>query len=437
MASSDVISTIPNEIKNLIIENLSDHDLANFRRTKRSIELDTFQEWRKRCGQDKDGVPALVWAAGFGKKGLLIFLLAQFPEVDVNTTQGEINMYEHNPLTAASYHGHIEEVEILLDHGIRVDYQITSGSPILHKLSALLFAASTSHDKVVQLLLENHSNPNLTRYWDGSNILHVACLHNRIGTLKTILNWKQKTSSAFPDLEGDDNFGETPLEFVLDIHFQNLSTFTTPLWFELEGFSSHLRLSGHNSQYKTFLQPWKIGELSLKDRIAKLSESDLKNLNQSLQLKLPDGPDYGEKIFEIFEEPIQLQIKRPSLELGQALIDGGARAAVKENHSAFIVHPSDAMENGDTEMLYFLNSSGLGKIDSLKESSGLSALHVLVGQEYAFPHSFLAVMLLEAMGANMFLDDWTGTSPEQMAKESGWPKEIIQMFLNPAAIEIE
>ena len=106
--------------------------------------------------QNPLGKHALILAAQQGRADVLTFLLHQGANLEV------LEAYGNNALWAACFAESSQCIELLLQAGIRVDYQNPSGA------SALTYASSSGKQAVVAQLLAAGANPLLTTQDDFS-----------------------------------------------------------------------------------------------------------------------------------------------------------------------------------------------------------------------------------------------------------------------------
>jgi len=113
---------------------------------------------------DKTVAINIFEAAATGKINNIIRLLARDPKlVSVYSVDG------FQPLGLACYFGHVDAAEYLVKAGAPVS------APSLNDLSAapIHSAASGRHSKIVKMLLEHHTDPNI-REEGGYTSLHIA-----------------------------------------------------------------------------------------------------------------------------------------------------------------------------------------------------------------------------------------------------------------------
>jgi thiosulfate/3-mercaptopyruvate sulfurtransferase len=110
---------------------------------------------------EKKTEPLLILAARQGRGDVLNYLLQQ------NTDLNELDNYGNNALWAACFAESSSCIKQLLDAGIDMDYQNTTGA------TALTYASSSGKHLVVAQLLQAGANPLLTTL-DDFNALDLA-----------------------------------------------------------------------------------------------------------------------------------------------------------------------------------------------------------------------------------------------------------------------
>ena len=124
---------------------------------------------------------------------------------------------------------------------------------------------------------------------------------------------------------------------------------------------------------------------------------------------------------------IALSFKNPTLRMAKLLVDHGASLA---NAVSIPGSSHDAFRGQDLELVHLILHAG-GDINLL-DRHGSSLLHILVAEQYSRATSFDAILYLEVMGADMFLRNGAGRTPEELARQvGGWPEDVIQLFLCP------
>ena len=96
----------------------------------------------------------------------------------VDATTDEIDAY--TALGWAAYYGHRDVVEFLIEKGAKIDVQNHSG------YTPLMAAAQTSHNKIVRVLLDKGANPNVATT-NGDTALIYASMFGSAETVKALL----------------------------------------------------------------------------------------------------------------------------------------------------------------------------------------------------------------------------------------------------------
>ncbi|XP_068447542.1 DNA-binding protein RFXANK isoform X2 [Clinocottus analis] len=119
--------------------------------------------------QDERGFTPLMWAAAFGEKAVVDFLLEK--GADPKTIARE----RESALTLASSGGYVDIVESLLKHGVDIDtYDWNGGTP-------LLYAVRGNHIKCVEALLDKGADMTIESDSGYSPMaLAVALEHKKI-----------------------------------------------------------------------------------------------------------------------------------------------------------------------------------------------------------------------------------------------------------------
>ena len=97
-----------------------------------------------------DGIDPLILASQQGRGDVLDFLIEQHAELDV------FDQYGNNALWAACYADNSECIAKLIQAGIEINYQNSASGA-----TALIFAASSGRENVVEQLLAAGADPNL------------------------------------------------------------------------------------------------------------------------------------------------------------------------------------------------------------------------------------------------------------------------------------
>ncbi|MEF3074436.1 ankyrin repeat domain-containing protein [Methylobacter sp. Wu1] len=141
-------------------------------------------DWlRNHCAsaeQNEAGVHPLILACQQGRSDIVEYLLGH--GADLNIT----DQYGNNALWAACYAQDIACIDALLDAGINIDYQNPDSGA-----TALIFAASSGREQVVERLLAAGANPDL-KVHDDFTALELASTRK---ILKLLLTSSQPQST--------------------------------------------------------------------------------------------------------------------------------------------------------------------------------------------------------------------------------------------------
>jgi len=105
--------------------------------------------------KNSDGIEPLILASQQGRSDVLRFLLEQNAALDVT------DQYGNNALWAACYADSSDCIAALIDAGIDMNHQNTASGA-----TALIFAASSGREKVVEQLLAAGADPGLKTHDD-------------------------------------------------------------------------------------------------------------------------------------------------------------------------------------------------------------------------------------------------------------------------------
>ena len=105
---------------------------------------------------NSQGEQALILAARQNRSDVLSYLLQQNPDLSA------LDQYGNNALWAACFAESFDCIALLLEAGIKIDYQNPSGA------TALIYASSSGKTSVVEQLLLAGANPKLTTQDDFS-----------------------------------------------------------------------------------------------------------------------------------------------------------------------------------------------------------------------------------------------------------------------------
>jgi len=104
---------------------------------------------------NNDGIYPLILASQQGRRDVIEFLLEQHAELDV------IDQYGNNALWAACYADNSDCIAALIQAGININHQNSASGA-----TALMFAASSGREQVVEQLLAAGADPTLKSHDD-------------------------------------------------------------------------------------------------------------------------------------------------------------------------------------------------------------------------------------------------------------------------------
>lgn len=104
---------------------------------------------------NNDGIYPLILASQQGRRDVIEFLLEQHAELDV------IDQYGNNALWAACYADNSDCITALIQAGININHQNSASGA-----TALMFAASSGREQVVEQLLAAGADPTLKSHDD-------------------------------------------------------------------------------------------------------------------------------------------------------------------------------------------------------------------------------------------------------------------------------
>lgn len=105
--------------------------------------------------KNHDGIYPLILASQQGRSDVVRFLIGQNAEIDV------IDQYGNNALWAACYADNSDCIDALIHAGIDINHQNSASGA-----TALIFAASSGREKVVEQLLAADTDPDLKTHDD-------------------------------------------------------------------------------------------------------------------------------------------------------------------------------------------------------------------------------------------------------------------------------
>lgn len=139
---------LPNEILYIISKDLKAKDLSSLLLTNRFLAQLITPILRRILVEDKDGLPALFWAAGKGYQPWCNLLL----KMGFNPNISASNIRYSAPLHQAAKFGHKAVIELLLEGGAEVNVLDSRDDTPLH------YAAGNGQKAAAHILLENGAN---------------------------------------------------------------------------------------------------------------------------------------------------------------------------------------------------------------------------------------------------------------------------------------
>lgn len=152
----------PNEILFLIAKSLKAKDLSSLHSTSSFFATLTTPLLQRILVQDKDGIPALCWAAGKGYHGWCRLLLEKGHDANIASVGTELT-----PLHEAAASGHEAVIELLLRWGAAVDALDYQGETPLH------YAARNCQMAAAHLLLRNNADIDAASYDSDTPLLQA------------------------------------------------------------------------------------------------------------------------------------------------------------------------------------------------------------------------------------------------------------------------
>lgn len=142
-----------------------------------------------------NGQPLLCWAANNNSKRAVMLLLAMGANINA------LNCHGNSALIHATWKGHLEIVQILLDNGAKVDIAATES-----KMTALYLASNWNHSDIVYALIKAGASLDLCNK-DGNTPLHDAMRLKHAKIIKMLLAAGANTTIK-------NNNGKTTLEMT-------------------------------------------------------------------------------------------------------------------------------------------------------------------------------------------------------------------------------
>lgn len=105
--------------------------------------------------QNNDGIYPLILASQQGRSDVIRFLIEQNAALDVT------DQYGNNALWAACYADSSDCIDALIQAGVEINHQNSASAA-----TALIFAASSGREKIVEQLLASGADPTLKTHDD-------------------------------------------------------------------------------------------------------------------------------------------------------------------------------------------------------------------------------------------------------------------------------
>ncbi len=125
--------------------------------------------------KNSDGIYPLILASRQGRSDTVRFLIERHAAPDV------IDQYGNNALWAACYAENSDCIEALLDAGVDINHQNSASGA-----TALIFAASSGREKVVEQLLAAGADPTLKSH-DDFTALDLASTRKILKSLSKLV----------------------------------------------------------------------------------------------------------------------------------------------------------------------------------------------------------------------------------------------------------
>ena len=387
--------TLPNELINQITSELSDKQLAYLRVANKRICGVLLDIWKKRALQDKNGRPALNWAAEFNHPSLICYLYTEFPNMVIDTSQ---ESSRENLLRIACKRGNNEAAMALINHGADVNYASGRDSALVHAIYAY-------NAKMVQMLLDNNADPHVQTN-ANCNILQTAASQDSVPILQVILDRMRAYPDSMPGINDQDYRGYTALHHAAQARAVVAATL-------LLDFGADIERTDVRFQTPLGIAVPAFGDHSVS--MARLLLSRGANI-EGRPTENPNG---------WFDTPLHIALQGDfirSLEMTSLLIAHGASL-------------NSIAASGDTTMMSAIR--GEHSIEKMRliidrggdvnmlDCEGTSAVHLLADYE-VFDSTRDILLLLQENGADMFLANQDGLTPRDIARDCGWGRELIE-----------
>ena len=389
------VLTLPNELIDQIIGELSDKHLGDLRVTCTRMYDVSLETWKKRALQDKDGRPALNWAAEYNHPSLIHYLCTEFPDIAIDTPWGA---KREIPLHIACERRSNEAAMALIDYGADVNY--ATG-----RLSALMEAIYNNNATLVQMLLEHNADSRVLDYND-SNIIHAAARRSRVQTLQVILDRMRAYPESMPGINDYCLWGLTALHRAAEDGAISAATLLLDYGADIDSTDARL------------VTPLGIAARNITDRTVSMA-----TLLLSRGANIEGRTSENTKIW--FDTPLHAALRSTASDsylVVRLLLAHGAAinsiAASGETTMMLAVHGEHAIEY----MRHIIDRGG--DINTLN-FEGSSAVHSLA-DSYEEEFTQDTLLFLQKNGADMFLANKKGLTPRDLARDWKWDWELFQ-----------
>lgn len=163
------------------IDNLNAKLLNAIQNHEVEVALEMIAAGAKPDGRSKRGIPALILAASRKQVTVVEALLEKGADVNIRATDSEKGIEQFTALHIAAANGHVEILQILLDHKAFVNAQDKSG------LTPLMAASEMGNNVAVILLLDKGAEINQQDY-EGLSPLLLSAMAGRHDVARILLS---------------------------------------------------------------------------------------------------------------------------------------------------------------------------------------------------------------------------------------------------------